>query len=147
MLDSKVSLYFVFPKLFYSHWNDVCGDGNTNHNIRIGKRALCFDRRCKRFFAFKWVEYTTNDTKLKVATKHFWSGKSASEMANFYAKLKQTIRDCDILFVEPLSYMKHFDGSQCKDKSATQKQLLLCTIVSSVSFCLVFIVNNPKKII
>lgn len=29
-------------------------------------------------------------------------------MANFYAKVKQTIKECDIVYNEPLSYMKHF---------------------------------------
>lgn len=37
-------------------------------------------------------------------------------MANFYAKVRQTIKDCDISFIEPLTYIKHLTTPQNSDK-------------------------------
>lgn len=37
-------------------------------------------------------------------------------MANFYAKLKSWVNDCDTAYIEPLSYIKHFSTSTTPEK-------------------------------
>lgn len=37
-------------------------------------------------------------------------------MANVYAKIKQLIHDCDISYIDPLSYMKHFTAVDNSEK-------------------------------
>ncbi|XP_055324770.1 protein zwilch [Sitodiplosis mosellana] len=45
-------------------------------------------------------------------------------MANFYAKIRQLVKDCDISYIEPLSYMKHFTTSENSNASASDKIVL-----------------------
>lgn len=51
-------------------------------------------------------------------------------MANFYAKVRQLVKDCDISYIEPLSYIKHFATSENVDSSASDKVVLLYKRVS-----------------
>lgn len=51
-------------------------------------------------------------------------------MANFYAKVKQLIKNCDISFIEPLSYIKHITESENADAIASDKIVLLYKKVS-----------------
>lgn len=53
-------------------------------------------------------------------------------MANFYAKIKQLIRDCDISYIEPLSYMKHFITDDNYSETSTDKIILLYKLVSTL---------------
>lgn len=47
-------------------------------------------------------------------------------MANFYADVKELLKDCDISFVEPLSYLKHFlTGENRDEKQSTDKIVLI----------------------
>lgn len=55
-------------------------------------------------------------------------------MANFYAQLKQTIRDFNVLFIEPPSYLKHF----ISDDDTTNERIVffcntVCTFLSQIS--------------
>lgn len=53
------------------------------------------------------------------------------DMANFYAEVKNLINGCDISFIEPLSYMKHFSTTQNPNATnATEKIVLLYKKVS-----------------
>lgn len=51
-------------------------------------------------------------------------------MANFYAKVKTLLRDCDISYIEPLSYMKHFTTADRSESSNSEKIVLLYKNVS-----------------
>lgn len=51
-------------------------------------------------------------------------------MANFYAKVKTLLRDCDISYIEPLSYMKHFTTAERSESSNSEKIVLLYKNVS-----------------
>lgn len=46
-------------------------------------------------------------------------------MANFYAELKQLLKGCDISFIEPLSYMKHFSIGPTLDEWDTAEKIVL----------------------
>lgn len=46
-------------------------------------------------------------------------------MANFYAEIKHLIKDCDISFIEPLSYMKHFSTGENRDVIAASGKIVL----------------------
>lgn len=50
-------------------------------------------------------------------------------MANFYAKLKEMFEDCDVSYIEPLSYMKLFMSHQHLD-AAKSKTILFYKRVS-----------------
>lgn len=50
-------------------------------------------------------------------------------MANFYAKLKEMFGDCDVSYIEPLSYMKLFSSHQHLD-AAKSKTILFYKRVS-----------------
>lgn len=51
-------------------------------------------------------------------------------MANFYAKVRQLVKDCDISYIEPLSYMKHFTISENSNAPTADKVILLYKKVS-----------------
>lgn len=55
-------------------------------------------------------------------------------MANFYAKVKQLVKNCDISYIEPLSYMKHITESENADANASDKIVLLYKKVSRLSW-------------
>lgn len=46
-------------------------------------------------------------------------------MANFYAQLKGLISGCDVSFIEPLSYMKHFTTAENTEESAAAEKIIL----------------------
>ncbi|XP_031631660.1 protein zwilch [Contarinia nasturtii] len=46
-------------------------------------------------------------------------------MANFYAKVRQLINDCDISYIEPLSYIKHFTTVENTNAATLDKVILL----------------------
>lgn len=50
-------------------------------------------------------------------------------MANFYAKVKESIKDCDISYIEPLTYIKLFSSQENVD-AATEKIILFYKQVS-----------------
>lgn len=54
-------------------------------------------------------------------------------MANFYAEVKQLIKGCDISFIEPLSYMKHFLTSENLNEVASTGKIVL--LYKNVSVC------------
>lgn len=51
-------------------------------------------------------------------------------MANFYGKLKELIQDCDISYIEPLTYIKHFSQPENID-APTEKIILFYNRVST----------------
>lgn len=51
-------------------------------------------------------------------------------MAHFYAKVRQTILDCDISYIEPLTYIKHFTLPEHSSASTSEKIVLLFKKVS-----------------
>lgn len=46
-------------------------------------------------------------------------------MANFYAKIKQMIKDCDSSYIEPLSYIKHFSTQEHSNASSHPDKIIL----------------------
>lgn len=51
-------------------------------------------------------------------------------MANVYAKIRQLINDCDISYIEPLSYLKHFTIAENANAPTVDKVILLYKRVS-----------------
>lgn len=45
-------------------------------------------------------------------------------MANFYAKIRPVVKDCDISYIEPLSYMKHITVSENSNETSDKIVLL-----------------------
>lgn len=52
-------------------------------------------------------------------------------MANFYAKLKQSVENCDIFYLDSLSYIKQFVSSKQNAHNDSGKIILFCKEVSS----------------
>lgn len=64
------------------------------------------------------------------------------EMANFYAEIKNLINDCDISFIEPLSYMKHFSTAQNASASGASEKVVLLYKKVLYSFDLSYFYTN-----
>lgn len=85
------------------------------------------------FFVF-WIGSDFKGSQNTVKNNHKF------KMANFYAQLKQLIKDCDILFIEPLSYMKHFSNAE-NESVSTGKIVLLYKNV-----CISYFLHHWNKI-
>lgn len=66
-------------------------------------------------------------------------------MANFYAKLKHLVSDCDTSYIEPLSYIKHVIAESTRSDKIVLLYRKVRKLLTNIACCC-FVKSNQNKL-